>query len=176
MTGPPGPDEQCWLHPDVALGPSVIAGRGLFAATDLGAGTVVSRLGGRLVGDDELCELLAADRYVDAIGVTEGVHLLLAPGSDNRFGNHSCEPNLGWAGEYTLVAMRDIATGDELTHDYATSTGDAGFVLYCHCETYRCRQVVEGTDWQIPQLQQRYASFWTPMLRRRIDGLAGASR
>jgi SET domain-containing protein len=86
-----------------------------------------------------------------------------------RCGNHSCEPNLGWSDEHTLVAMRDIAPGEELTHDYATSTADPAFVLMCHCETYRCRQVIEGTDWQIPQLQQRYAGHWVPHLQRLID-------
>jgi hypothetical protein len=83
--------------------------------------------------------------------------------------NHSCDPNLGWAGERTLVALRDIAAGDELTVDYATVIVDAGFVMMCHCETYRCRQVIEGTDWQIPQLQRRYAGFWAPAVQRLID-------
>lgn len=176
MSGPPAPDAECWLHGDVTVAASDIAGRGLFAAADLGAGTVVSRLGGRLVSDAELTDMFRRPEYVDTIGVDEGVHLVLTPGSDNRFGNHSCDPNLGWAGEYTLVTTRDIAAGDELTHDYATSVDDMGYVLYCHCETYRCRQVVEGTDWRIPQLQRRYAGFWTPLLRRRIDSLAAPSR
>lgn len=83
--------------------------------------------------------------------------------------NHSCEPTLGWADEATLVAVRDVAADEELTVDYATSIDDPDFVMMCHCETYRCRQVIEGTDWQIPQLQLRYAGFWRPQLQRRID-------
>ena len=83
--------------------------------------------------------------------------------------NHSCDPNLGWADDTTLVAIRDIVPGDELTLDYATVITDPDFVMMCHCETYRCRQVVEGTDWQIPQLQQRYAQRWAPQVQRLID-------
>ena len=83
--------------------------------------------------------------------------------------NHSCDPNLGWADENTLVAMHDIAAGDELTIDYATVICDPGFVMMCHCQTYRCRQVIEGTDWQIPQLQRRYAGFWAPAVQQLID-------
>jgi SET domain-containing protein len=83
--------------------------------------------------------------------------------------NHSCDPNLGWAGDTALVARRDIAAGEELTVDYSTTVADPAFVLVCHCETYRCRQVVEGTDWQIPQLQKRYAGFWAPQVQRLID-------
>ena len=83
--------------------------------------------------------------------------------------NHSCEPNLGWAGDDTLVAVHDIAADDELTLDYATVLDDPDYAMVCHCETYRCRQMIEGTDWQIPQLQKRYARWWHPGIQRRID-------
>jgi hypothetical protein len=83
--------------------------------------------------------------------------------------NHSCEPNLGWTATGSLVAMRDIGEGVELTTDYALHIDDPGFVMMCHCETYRCRQVIEGTDWQIPQLQKRYTGFWSPAIRPRIE-------
>ena len=83
--------------------------------------------------------------------------------------NHSCEPNLGWADDHTLVAIRAIAVGDELTLDYATVITDPDFVMMCHCETYRCRQVIEGRDWKIPQLQKRYAGSWSPAVQRLID-------
>ena len=83
--------------------------------------------------------------------------------------NHSCDPNLGWADDHTLVAVRDIAAGEELTIDYATVVADPEFAMMCHCETYRCRQMIEGTDWQIPQLQKRYAGRWSPAVQRRID-------
>jgi SET domain-containing protein len=83
--------------------------------------------------------------------------------------NHSCDPNLGWTDDATLVAVREIAAGDELTVDYATVISDPEFVMMCHCETYRCRQVIEGTDWTIPQLQRRYAGMWAPEVQRLID-------
>jgi uncharacterized protein len=35
------------------------------------------------------------------------------------FIKHSCEPNVGFAGNTVLVAMRDISPGEELTTDYA---------------------------------------------------------
>jgi SET domain-containing protein len=83
--------------------------------------------------------------------------------------NHSCEPNVGWAATGDLVAMHDIAADTELLTDYALHVDDPAFVLMCHCETYRCRQVIEGTDWQIPQLQKRYAGFFAPAVQARID-------
>jgi uncharacterized protein len=164
------PDPDCWLHDDVAVRPSPVAGRGLFAAAPVPAGTVVSRLGGRLVDSAALRRLIEdSDDYVDAIVVGEDVHLLLA-GGDNRFGNHGCDPNLGWADEYSLITMRDIAPDEELLSDYAMSTTDPTWFLRCHCPSYRCRQMIEGTDWRIPSLQRRYAGFWVPHIQRLIDG------
>ena len=163
----PAPD--FWLHPSAEVRPSRIAGRGLFARNPIAQGEAVSRVGGRLVTTDELKRLFeTSDYYVDSVVVDEDVHLVMPPNSTGHWANHSCEPNLGWADEYTLVALRDIAADEELTDDYATSTVDPDFVLYCHCETYRCRQVIEGTDWRIPQLQKRYAGTWVPYIERLI--------
>lgn len=105
--------------------PSPIAGRGVFARTDLAAGSAVS---GPL--------------------------------------NHSCDPNTWFAGD-VLVTRRAIPAGEELTYDYATGSDDV--TMMCHCETYRCRQMISGDDWRIPQLQQRYAGHWAPALQRLID-------
>ena len=170
------PPASCWLHPSVAVRPSPIAGRGLFATEDLAGGTVVSRLGGRLVDAPELRRLIeesAAGRapYVDSIVVAQDRHLVLEPGGDNRFGNHSCDPNLGWADEYTLATMADVPAGDELVNDYAMSTADAEYVLRCHCPSYRCRQMVAGDDWRIPQLQSRYRGWWVPYVQALVDGV-----
>lgn len=165
------PASECWLHPDVEVGPSDVAGRGLFATVDLAAGTVVSRLGGTLIDTAELRGLLATGTsYVDTVEVDAGVHLLLAPGNDNRFANHACDPNLGWVDELSLATLQHVPAGAELLHDYAMSTVEPDFLLRCHCRSYRCRQMVEGTDWRIPQLQRRYAGHWTPYVQRLIDG------
>ena len=130
---------EVWLHPAVEVRPSDIAGRGLVATEDLPAGEVVARLPGREPPTVEL------------------VH-----------GNHSCDPTLGWADATTLVTVREVAAGEELTHDYAASTLDEDLVLFCHCGAYGCRQAVEGTDWRIPALQRRYAGHWHPAVAAKI--------
>jgi uncharacterized protein len=163
------PEPECWLHPELEPRRSPIAGYGLFARRALAAGTVVSRLGGRLVGDAELRLLLRrAERgeapHVDTIAVTDRLHLVLPPDSPNGLGNHSCDPNLWWSDAYTLVARFDIAAGDEVTNDYATSTADPGFVLDCACGSPLCRGKVTGGDWQLAQLHERYGRHWVPAL------------
>lgn len=65
----PAPPTECWLHPAVTVCSSRIEGRGLIATADLAEGTVVVRLGGRLVDAAEMRRLVSdAGAYVDTIG------------------------------------------------------------------------------------------------------------
>jgi len=168
MITPPEPN--CWLHPDVEVRSSPIAGRGLFASAPIPTGTVVSRLGGRLVTGAELRGLLAEPEhpYIDTITVDGDLHLVLPPGRPNGYGNHGCDPNLWWVGPYDLATRRDIAAGEELTNDYATSTAEPDFELACECGSPLCRGVVSGNDWRRADLRARYGTHWIPALLARI--------
>ncbi|WP_250003512.1 SET domain-containing protein [Actinoplanes sp. M2I2] len=168
----PTPEPDCWLHPAVEVRPSAVDGDGLFARTPISRGATVSRLGGRLVSTGELTDLLDnSTGWVDTITVAEDVHLVLPPGRPNGKGNHSCDPNLWWGPPYTLIARRDLAAGEELTNDYATSTGVEAWRMSCRCGTRRCRGVVSGQDWKRLDLRQIYGDHWVPALRSRIRGL-----
>jgi hypothetical protein len=59
-----------------------------------------------------------------------------------------------------LEARRDIAAGEELTSDYATSTRSSSFVMACSCRSPLCRGTVTGDDWRLPSLQLRYGSHF----------------
>ncbi|MPZ94429.1 MAG: SET domain-containing protein-lysine N-methyltransferase [Propionibacteriales bacterium] len=168
------PEPDCWLHPDVEVRPSPIAGRGLFARAAISAGSVVSRVGGRLVSSAELRRMFAvaaadpAHAYIDTITVAEDRHLVLPPRHPSGYGNHSCDPNLWWVDAYTLAARRDIAVDEEVTNDYAASTGANDFSMICQCGSPMCRGTVSGRDWQRAELQQRYGEHWVPALLARI--------
>jgi len=69
---------------------------------------------------------------------------------------------------YTLAARRRIPVGEELTNDYATSTGMAEFAMECACGTPLCRATVRRSDWRRPDLRGRYGEHWVPVLRERI--------
>jgi hypothetical protein len=138
----------------VELRDSPIAGRGLFAAADLAAGTVVVRLG-RLARAEPV-----GDLRVDELGA--------------GFPNHSCDPVLGWRNADLLVTMVEVPAGSELVTDYAMRIADPRWLLRCHCPSYRCRQMVEGTDWRIPLLQRRYDGWWSPAVRRLIEQTGSA--
>src|SRR5262245_59718519 len=81
--------------------------------------------------------------------------------------NHSCDPNLGVRGEITFVAMRDIRAGEELTHDWAM-TDDDDYSVKCNCDAADCRKTLTGKDWRRPDLQKRYAGYFSAYLARKI--------
>jgi uncharacterized protein len=141
----PEPTPEAWIHPGVEVRRSDIAGRGLFATEDLPAHTVVLRL---TTGPGEV-------EHVDGLGA--------------GFPNHCCDANLGWVDACSLATMTDVAADVELVTDYAMSTVDPAWFLRCHCPSYRCRQMVEGTDWRIPQLQARYDGWWAPHVQRLVE-------
>jgi uncharacterized protein len=166
----PEPDADCWLHPAVVVAESRIEGRGLFCIAPIAAGTLVARLGGRLVDGPELRTLLdTSTSYVDTITVLPDVHLVLPGRQPIGFGNHSCDPTLWHTAAFALSARRDIAAGEEVTVDYATQTAEPDFVLDCQCGSALCRGTVTGGDWRRRDLQERYGEHWVPALRLLID-------
>jgi hypothetical protein len=99
-----------------------------------------------------------------AVAITAGTPV---PASAAGALNHSCDPNLWWSGD-ELVALRNIAAGEEITYDYATDSATesgsdalaAGALLRCNCGSMRCRGLIEAGDRDIPELQRRYAGHF----------------
>ena len=79
-----------------------------------------------------------------------------------RYTNHSCMPNCGIRGLYTLVAMRDIKPGHEITWDY-DMTEDSDWQMPCLCGVPNCRKII-GSFGKLPdavrQKYHGYISIW----------------
>lgn len=81
--------------------------------------------------------------------------------------NHSCDPNAGIVRDVFLVAMRDIAAGEEVTFDYSTIIADA-WVLECRCGSDRCRGTI-GKYANLPEeVKQRYSGYTPEWIRSAI--------
>ena len=112
-----------WISPKAYKGVSSrIAGRGLFATEQIGAGEIVAVKGGHIVTTTQLREL--PDPLPNSeIQIADGLHLVAVSPEEYEpvmlFINHSCEPNVGFAGNIVIVAMREVIAGEELTTDYA---------------------------------------------------------
>lgn len=77
-------------------------------------------------------------------------------------------PNTWHVGPYEIAARRDIHAGDEVTIDYRTTSGAAGFAMACSCDSALCRREITSDDWHRHELQARYGDHWVPALWRRI--------
>lgn len=160
-----------WISPKARKGdPSGIAGRGLFAVEPLVAGEVVAVKGGHIV--DTAALLALPERLQNSeIQIAEGLHLVALHDDEYEpvmlFINHSCEPNVGFAGNTVLAAMCDVAAGEELTTDYALFDASATEPMACSCGTPSCRGTIRGGDWRHPALRARHAGWFSRYLADR---------
>ncbi len=99
---------------------------------------------------------------------------LVTPLDDSECFNHSCEPNAGMSGQIGLVAMRNIAVGEEICFDYAMCDGSAYDEFDCNCGSPHCRVRIAGDDWKRPELWKKYDGYFSPYLQRRIQKLKRA--
>jgi uncharacterized protein len=153
-----------YISPKARKGqPSSIEGRGLVAVAPIGAGEVVAIKGGHIV-DTATMQSLPERLRNSEVQIADGIHLVALEEAEYEpvmlFINHSCEPNVGFAGNIVLVAMRDISSREELTTDYALFDDYDG-VMECRCGTSACRGTISGRDWQLPELQRRYGNYFS---------------
>jgi len=137
-------------------------GKGIVALRSFMPGTTVLRIRGKIVDADtvwrywqqgntrrgENCFRFDADRY-------------LSPEGDiSDYANHACDPNSGIVKDargLKLVAIRPIAAGEEVTHDYSTLLGaDDVWTMRCRCGFPDCRGIVGNLLTLPPALLRRY--------------------
>jgi hypothetical protein len=155
---------------------STIEGRGLIAIAPIAAGEIVAIKGGHIVTTAALASL--PERLQNSeIQIADGFHLAALQEDEYEpvmlFINHSCEPNVGFAGNIVLVAMYGVSAGEELTTDYALFDDHDGS-MECRCGTASCRGTIGGRDWQRPDLQREYGSYFSSYLLDRLARQPGA--
>lgn len=160
-----------YLSPKTEVRESKIHGRGLFATADIAKGEVVAIKGGHIVDRETLRRDITPK--LGPVEIQIGDDLFIAPvtGEERElsmlYSNHSCDANIGMRGEITFVAMRDIRAGQELTHDWCV-TDDDDYSVKCNCRSSNCRGTLTGKDWQRPDLQKRYAGYFSSYLAEKI--------
>ncbi len=155
---------------------SPIHGRGLFAIANIAKDEIVAIKGGHIVSRDFLRREITP--RLGPVEIQIGDDLFIAPVTQEEregsmlYSNHSCDANLGMRGNIVFVAIRDIPAGDELTHDWCI-TDDDYYSTQCKCCSQKCRGILTGKDWQRPELQARYAGYFSTYLAEKISRLAG---
>jgi hypothetical protein len=110
---------------------------------------------------------ISANEHVDAEKI----------GSDGtyppwRFLNHSCSPNTRLEGR-SLMAVRDIHAGDEVTFDYDTTEWDMASPFLCTCGAVTCRGMVRG--YRHLTAEQRHRMIVAPHLQQALDEAQGSA-
>ncbi|HZP92518.1 MAG TPA: SET domain-containing protein-lysine N-methyltransferase [Burkholderiales bacterium] len=162
-------------HPGLAL-KETPRGLALYTRTGHRAGdTLLEHYGPR--ASFEAGERIAPDHVME-IGDNE---VFLPSGALDDYVNHSCDPNCRLdfrAGDKVfLVALRDIAPGEELSFDYATTTTRAGIEAFpgwrfaCLCGVPQCRGEV-GCAEDLPPEKLRFyaeAGALAPHVKKRLE-------
>ena len=130
----------------VRVGPSPIAGQGLFAAQAIKKGAKIMQYIGKKITQEESNRRLAAGN-VYIFGLNG--HYSLdgdTPKNTARYINHSCDPNcqteqcgnIIW-----IVSIKDIQAGEELTYNYGYEVDDTP-AEPCHCGANNCCGYILG--------------------------------
>lgn len=155
-----------WINESLIVKNVPKYGKGVFANKAIKENTPLMVFGGYILTRTEEVEL--PEEIADVglqiekdlvIGILDKKQL-----SDTDYVNHSCEPNSGIKGQVSLVAMRDIKKGEEITFDYGTvlyrSKGAPKYELECLCGSKNCRGKITQSDWKLPELHAKYKDFF----------------
>lgn len=143
---------------------------GLFARQAVSAGELLTLYMGELIDGETLATLPPAEQ-VHILQIEDDLYIAPFQSEAAHLVNHSCDPNAGFAGQIAVVALRDIAPGEEICFDYAMCDGSPYDEFTCLCGAATCRGTITGSDWQLPALWERYKGHFSPYLQRRIDRL-----
>lgn len=95
--------------------------------------------------------------------------------SNTDYLNHNCNPNAGIKGQISVVAMKDIKKGEEVTFDYGTvlyrEEGAPHYSFKCLCGSKECRGEVTQFDWKIPSVQKKCKGYFPYYIQEEIDKL-----
>jgi hypothetical protein len=145
-------------------------GKAVYAAQGFKAGDEIIRFTGRRFRSDRVPSLMRGenDRFVQ---VTPD-HYMGPSGRIDDLINHSCSPNAGLRfveNGPVLVAIRDVAPGEEIAWDYSTTLAESNWHMICQCRSPECRRVIGNFSTLSQERQEWFRShnLVAPYLRRR---------
>ena len=147
---------------------SDIHAAGCYTTTPVARGTRLVEYTGPRITKDRGDEIYEGRPYTYLFGLGNG-EMVIDGHSLAMFLNHCCEPNCETEeddhGRVWVMAIRDIAEGEELTYDYCLYDGDGEEP--CYCGAAACR----GTMYSDEEQKRRKAR--QARERRRANGNGG---
>ncbi len=157
-----------WLTPKAQMRQTPGKGSGSFAIEKIIKGEVVASFGGFVIEQEEL-KNYSSDRVARSLQLDEANYLLSGPLPEaGDMINHSCKPNCGASSTSSVVAMKNIEIGKELTFDYAMTDSSQYDEFKCFCGEEDCRGTITGKDWQDHILQSKYKNYFSSFITKLI--------
>ena len=133
----------------VRVGPSRIAGQGLFAEQEIKQGTKIIRyIGEKITHEESERRLAVGNAYIFGLDERSAIDGS-TPKNTARYINHSCDPNCHteqFVRIIWIVAIRDIQAGEELTYNYGYELNDEP-PEPCHCGAQNCCGYILGPQY-----------------------------
>jgi uncharacterized protein len=132
---------------------SNIHAEGCFTQVPLKNGSRVVEYTGPRLTNQKADVLYQNQERTYLFGLSDGEHVIDGDGVA-AFINHSCEPNCEADevnGRVFIIAIRNIAPGEELTYDYNLYDGELEDLSPCSCGAKNCR----GTMYSEAEIKRR---------------------
>lgn len=141
----------------IVISDSGIQGKGIYADEDIKTGELIQYISGKKV------KKLPKDKN-DSLSIPNWFGLSRQYWIDPeegpfRYLNHSCEPNAAIKGTKSLVAMKPIKKGQEITMDYSMTDADPLWEMDCLCGTKSCRHTIRSIHSVSPEVFKSHMPY-----------------
>lgn len=149
----------------VRVGPSRIAGQGLFAAQEIPGGTrIIAYIGEKISSRESAHRRAQGNAYIFHLNYRYAIDGQTL-GNTARYINHSCDPNCDvekTPDTLWIVAIRNVATGEELSFNYGYE-----MTQYqnnpCTCGAHNCcGYILARQYWGLIPQETAYSRVWSP--------------
>lgn len=168
-----------WISKKIIVKKNSRIGTGTFALQQIKKGEILIVQSGRILHYLTLDENPELEKYwYHGFQIEKDYYIYPISNDDSLLDglfnvNHSCDANCGILGQVTLVSMRDIDVGEEITFDYVMTDYNPGDweKMKCTCGSEKCRGIITGDDWKLKELQEKYKGYFSNYLQREINNL-----
>lgn len=142
-------------NPKVKVRQTKKYGRGVFAIKPIKKGEVIAVFDGPIFDYDY--SYWTEDLYNHTIQI--GPRQWRDSNGIGRLINHSCDPNCGIKKRTNVVAMRDIAKGEQITWDYEMTEKNPTWRMRCRCGSPLCRKVIGHYKFMPKNIRAKYRGY-----------------
>lgn len=143
---------------------SKMHGKGLFASQDIKKGETVFIIKGKKVKFLIDTKKKAKVAGLNWVGISKNEWR--NPSKHCVYFNHSCDANTAIKGHVTVVALKNIKKGEEVTFDYSTTEADIFWRFKCNCGAKNCRKVVESIQFLSKNTYRHYMPYIPKYFRK----------